>query len=169
MGLTVFTLPKRFWAVFTCSTYPFIFDYAASAVPWSCICAVRAGLQPHLDSVEGKTCEDVCSPGNTSTQCVHCAFREGWPHSTNRSRQSAKSGWCAHSDRFLEVTANGVSLILDLLCSSFAGGHSSICGQSACVRTKQERAAGIDGKVAVAEADSRAQGAMLGRSNTVNR
>ena len=30
-----------------------------------------------------------------------------------------------------------------------------------------QRAAGIDGKVAVAGADSRAQGAMLGRSNTV--
>ncbi len=72
-------------------------------------------------------------------------------------------------DRFLEVTASGVSLILHLLCSSVAGGRSSICGKSACDRTKQERAAGIDGKVAVAEADSRAQGAMLGRSKTVSR
>lgn len=127
MGLTVFTLPRRFWAVFTCSTYPFIFDYAASAVPWSCICAGWAGLQPHLDCIERKSCEDVCSAGNASTQCVHCAFREGWPHSRNSSRSP-------HSDRFLEVTANGVSLILDLFCSNFAGGDSIICGKSACYR-----------------------------------
>jgi len=55
--------------------------------------------------------------------------------STHRSRQSGDPGWCAHSDQFLEVIANGVSLVLDLLCASFAGGHSSVCGKSACDRT----------------------------------